>query len=122
MEYTQSFDSDSGICTLTVSGEFVRPADAFEIERITAKLHNELECRKFVVDMTDAKIVSETMDTFYASNPPDELRATLRKVKVAALYTELSDDHRFLETVAVNRGLRLNVFDVRENAIKWLND
>lgn len=122
MKYVQEFDTDSGICTLRVSGDFVRPADAFEIERITANLHGELGCFRFLVDMTNAHIVSGTMDTFASSNPPRELTAILRKVRVAALYVELTEDHRFLENVAVNRGLMLHVFDGRDEAIRWLTE
>jgi hypothetical protein len=120
MEYTQVFDGDSGICTLSVTGDFVRPEDALEVERLTANLHDELGCRRFLIDMTKARIFSSTMSTFTASNPPEELRVILRKVRVAALYTGLSEDHRFLETVAVNRGLTLRVFDERDEAIRWL--
>ena len=120
MECTSELDEESGICTLSVRGDFVRPKDAFEIERITADLYVERRCRLFLVDMTDARIVARTMDTFDSSNPPAELRVALRKVRVASLYPELTEDHRFLEDVAVNRGFQLRVFDNRNKAVNWL--
>jgi len=61
------------------------------------------------MDMTEAHIVSTLMNTFEAGNPPDEMSNTLRALGVAALYSELSEDHRFLENVAVNQGFTMYV-------------
>ena len=121
MEHNFEFDKDAGICTVCVTGTFTRPRDAVEIEHVVINLHNELGCSRFLVDMTNAHIVSTTFDTFKAGNPPAEISNTLRGFRVAVLYSELTEDDRFLETVAVNRGFTMYVFDENDKAVKWLN-
>ena len=120
MEHTYESDGDIEICTVRVTGTFTRPQDAVEIEGVVCNLHHELRCSRFLIDMTEAHIVSTLMNTFKAGNPPDEMRNTLKALRVAALYSELSEDHRFLENVAVNQGFTMYVFDERDKAVEWL--
>jgi len=120
MEHNFEFDNDADICTVYITGTFTRPGDAVEIEHVVINLHNVLGCGRFLIDMTNAHIVSTTIDTFEAGNPPAEISKILRALRVAVLYSELTEDHRFLETVAVNRGFTLYVFDENDKAVKWL--
>ena len=120
MKYTHEFNGDIEVCTVRVSGIFTRPGDAIEIEKAVYSLYKELAYSRFLVDMTNARIVSSTIDTFVAGNPPGEIASTLRTLRVAVLYSKLSADEQFLENVSVNRGFMLHVFDESDEAIEWL--
>jgi hypothetical protein len=120
MKYTHRFNGDIDIWTVRITGTFTRPSDAIEIENVVYNLYKELDCNRFLVDMTEAHIVSNTIDTFTAGNPSEDIANTLRTLRVAVLYSELSEDERFLENVVVNRGYMLHVFDKSDEAIEWL--
>jgi hypothetical protein len=41
-------------------------------------------------------------------------------LKLAIVYAEITEQERFFEDVAVNRGYRLRVFDDKKKALEWL--
>jgi hypothetical protein len=60
------------------------------------------------------------MPTFDAANPRDEVAKSLRDIKTAFVRRELSNDDRFYENVAFNRGFQLHAFNSVEKAVEWL--
>ena len=84
------------------------------------KSFNPRPCSLFLFDMTQAEIVTGTMQAFDTGSPQGELAERLRPFKVAVLYSHLTGHERFLENVAVNRGFRVHVFDKIDKAVEWL--
>ena len=121
MEYTSNYDSDISICTVYVTGTYKRLEDSTILKHFACNFYKKKGCRNFLFDMTKAKIESSTFGTFESGNPPDELSGTLRNLKVAILFSEITEDDKFFETVAVNRGYRMQIFAKIEEAIEWLN-
>lgn len=120
MEYTSQFDKANGICTVIVTGELHSPKDSRDLQALAVQAASQYECRLFLFDMTQAKIITGTMHAFDSGNPPDALGGILRKFKTAVLYSRVTGHERFFETVAVNRGHQLHVFDNGDKAIEWL--
>ncbi len=70
--------------------------------------------------MRQAEIITKTMPAFETAKVKDEFRQELRKHKTAVLYSRLAEHERFFETVAVNSGFTLKVFDRYDEAVEWL--
>ena len=49
-----------------------------------------------------------------------EFGLELRKIKRALVVAQIDDDYRFVETVAVNRGYWVKLFDKIDEAAEWL--
>jgi hypothetical protein len=120
MEYTSEFDSGSGICTVCVTGEFRRPEHSDELKRFAVDFFTEHGCRLFLIDMTQTEVIGGTMPTFDAANPQGELAQSLRKIRTAFVRRELTEEDRFYENVAVNRGFQLHACTTTDEAVKWL--
>ena len=120
MEYSSEIDPANGICRVHVTGKFVRPDDSDELKRFAVDSFTNHGCRRFLIDLTEAQVVGGTMPTFDAADPEGEIANLLRRIKTAFVRRELSDDDRFYETVAVNRGFLLRAFDTCEKAVEWL--
>jgi hypothetical protein len=120
MEYISQFDGANGICTVRVSGVFRRPNDSDELKQFAVRYSREQGCQRFLFDMTNAEVIAGTMPTFNAASPKGELAQALRTIKTAFVRPELTEDDRFFETVAVNRGFPLRAFDSLDNALEWL--
>ena len=120
MECSYDIDKASRVCSVTVTGEYQSPQDGIELQRLSLRIHAEHECRLFLYDMTQARIASGVLQTFDLANPKPELAKGLRKLRGAVLYSSITERQRFFETVAVNRGFSIRVFDTRASAIEWL--
>ena len=44
-----------------------------------------------------------------------------RDYLIALVYSEILEDHKFMEDVLVNRGYQVRIFDDINKAFKWLN-
>lgn len=122
MEYRYDFDQSSGICTVFVSGKHKRPDDSVILQQFAREFGNEHGCSRFLIDMTNAEIIGDFMDTFKTGTVPNDPDYEQIKQKVALLYTRITEDSKFLEDVAVNRGYHIKVFDQLEKAISWLKN
>jgi len=122
MRYETDFDDADGICSVRIEGTYRRPEDSNELKGFAVTYAAEHGCRRFLFDLRDAEIVGGTMETFSAATPEGDLARSLRSVKTAFVRPKLSEDDRFFETVAVNRGFRLRAFETMERARTWLLD
>ena len=120
MEYHYDYEHDSGICTVNVTGDHKRPEDTVLLQQFARDFGKEHDCDCFLFDMTGATITGNFLDTFKAGTVPDDKDYMQIKQKVALLYLTITEDCKFLEDVAVNRGYQLRVFDQLEIAINWL--
>jgi len=120
MEYTTEFDERKGICTIRVSGPHKRPEDSQFLQRLQREIAEQQGYQRFLVDMTNAEIIADTMGTFITGTVSVDPHRKQIRHKIALLYAGLDRDHRFLETVAVNRGYRLRIFTQIDMALEWL--
>ena len=120
MKYSSEIDKTNEICTVHVTGKFTRPHDGDELKRFAVDTFTNHGCRRFLIDLTDAQVRGGTMPTFDAGNPKGEIVNSLRRLKAAFVRHELTEEDRFLETVAVNRGFSVRAFDTCEKAVDWL--
>ena len=120
MDLASEFDGAQGICTLHVKGEFVGSSDSHEAQRVVADCYTKHGCTRFLIDMTEAKVVPGTMSLYDAGDPQGDVAQRLKAARSAFLVPQVTGNARFFENVATNRGYTVRLFDNREEAIKWL--
>lgn len=120
MELSTELDKERKIFIVRVTGQYRRPDDGFEAQHLVIKSFAEHGYRRVLLDLTQAEVIAGTLSTFQTANPEPDVAKELRKFSFAALYSEVSEHERFFETVAVNRGLRVRVFEKLEKAVEWL--
>lgn len=120
MEYTTEFDEATEIYTVRVTGRHKRPEDSLVLQQLARKVGEEQECQRFLFDMTLAEIIGGTMETFETGTVPADQDHKQTGQRIALVYTGDLSEHEFMETVAVNRGYQLRVFDRMDEALEWL--
>ena len=120
MELSTELDKEKNILIIHVRGEYRRSVDSSEAQQFFIDSYSEFACRRVLLDLTQAEITGDTMSTFNVGSPPPERAEELRKFCFACVYPEISQNERFFENVAVNRGFRVRVFDEFEKAVDWL--
>ena len=71
-------------------------------------------------DIRDAEIAASLIETFETAADPQSW-GWKSDYKGAVVYSEITKDELFLETVAVNRGIQIKIFDDIDEAISWLS-
>jgi len=120
MQFTTEFDEANDLWTVRVSGVHKRPEDSIVLQRAIREAGREKHGGRFLVDMRGATIVGGVMDTFEVGRVPVDFGPDQGHFKVALVYAGSLETHRFMETVAVNRGFRIRIFDEMEPAFRWL--
>ncbi len=70
--------------------------------------------------MREATIVGGTVDTFETGTVPADTNHRQGAQTIALVYSGDLSAHKFMETVAVNRGYNVRVFDDADEAREWL--
>ena len=96
MELSTAFDKEKDIFIVHVMGEYRRPYDGFEAQRLVINSFAEHGCRRVLLDLTQAEIIADTMPAYQTANPQPEVAQDLRNFSFAAVYNEISEDERFL--------------------------
>ena len=120
MKLSTELDREKKIFIVHVTGKYRRPHDGFEAQRFVIKSYEEHGCRRVLLDLTKAEVIAGTLPTYQTANPEPDVAQELRKFSFAAVYAEISEDDRFFETAAINRGLRVRAFEKLEKAVEWL--
>jgi hypothetical protein len=84
-----------------------------------AKTASKHDCKCLINDMREAEIKWSTVDLYNLPNLLDSEGIT-RSWKRAILFTEISENARFFETAARNKGYRVKIFTDRDEAMGWL--
>ena len=120
MKYSISCDKKSRVCEIRVAGPHKRPSDSRELLRIAGTIAKEQECSRFLFDMRDAIIEGGTFDAYQTVIDPEQ-HGVNNAFRIAAVYSTVTEDDRFLETVGFNRGaMAFQVFDDIETARAWI--
>jgi hypothetical protein len=122
MAYTVEFNESTPMCKVSVTGKMVSPQDPRSLRQAAINLNKQYDCDRFLFDMTQVEIVSSTLDAYTMATPQGEEAERLRKLKAAILYRRITQHEHFFETVAINRGFRIKVFDKRAEALVWLSN
>ena len=120
MEYTTEFDEAKEICTIHVAGRHKRPEDSLVLQQLARDIGDEHGCQRFLFDMTHAEIITKTFDTYETGTVPSYSNHKQAGQRIALVYTGDLAEQNFMETVAVNRGYQLRVFDKMDKALEWL--
>ena len=121
MKHTTEFDTESGICTVFVTGILKRPDDSIKLQRFAREFGSKNNCNLFLFDLRKAEINGSLLDTYTAATVPEDVDKSQVKQKIALVYNDkITEEEKFLENVAVNRGYNLRVFNQLEEAMKWL--
>ena len=119
MQYTIEHDEAAGLCIVQVSDSHKRPADSRVLQEVARHVRSERGSTRFLYDMRQVSVTGRTMNIFSVATTALE-QGIKRDCRVALVYSECTTDHLFLETVAVNRGYCLRVFDDIAEAFAWL--
>lgn len=121
MEYTITHDKEINACVIHFTGKIQRPDGSKKLLGVALEAGNKHHCLRFLFDMREAEVVaSSIMDSFEVAQNPLESGYNL-SYPIAAVYSGDMGDHKFMETVAHNRGARkFRVFDNIEEAKTWL--
>lgn len=120
MEFTTEFDDANQICIVRVVGTHKRPDDSIVLQQFARDFGKERGCLRFLFDMTQAQIISDTLAAFETGTVPADPDYTQTKQKIALVYSSDIEAHKFMEDVAVNRGYQVQVFGQFNAAVEWL--
>ena len=126
MSIEQNMHFESGLLLVGASGEFsLEDAKQAFLEVLEAVAQHKAE--KILLDGRNVKGKPKDMERFYYGEfAARETRRIVVEHKIIprfayVIHEPLRDPARLGETVAVNRGMLLKVFDTPEDAIEWLN-
>jgi len=117
-ERTITYLEDEGIVWVRTSGTYVLAAEIETLKKALEMARGK-NCKKLLFDHRKARVVAPTMESF---DRPSVYRGLGfdSSFRVASLLTDICEDLRFYETVCVNRGWNMKVFDDFDSAMGWL--
>ena len=126
MEISWRVDAEHSLLTVTYSGAFsLAEAEMNFLDLLDELVRHKL--RKVLVDGRQLNGDPELAERFYyGSFVADAVNRTVNRTRCAVptfayvLNKPMLDPNRFGETVAVNRGMRVKVFDNLQQARWWL--
>lgn len=86
-----------------------------------ATLSRQTGCRKLLNDLRDATISASTMEIYMLPRVVDR-EGLVSGIKRALLVRELVEEFRFLETVFINHGQQVRLFQDADDGVRWLLD
>ena len=126
MSFQQNMHFESGLLSVDASGEFSL-ADAKRAFLELLEAIAQYQAAKILFDGRNVKGKPGDMERFYYGEfAAAETRRIVLEHKIIprfayVIHEPLRDPARLGETVAVNRGMIVKVFDTPEDAIEWLN-
>ena len=120
MEASVTYDEDRAICCVRVIGTIADRNDVRSFFGPAQPVLEEQGSTRILFDIRDAEIAASTIETFKTAADPQSW-GWKREYKAAVVYSEITEDDLFLETVGVNRGIQIKIFDDIDEAISWLS-
>ena len=117
-DFSVRYDPEEEIVRVEMVGEF----DAQTLSASTMAMVEEMQrssCTRVLLDHRQATPKLSVVEQYRRP----EIAASLgvpRLSRIAIVYKESQEAYAFIETVAVNRGLIVKVFQVPEEALEWL--
>jgi hypothetical protein len=117
MPYTIRYDEELGYIIVTVEGQL----DLSVLESLASDVAKAVEkhsCRRIFNDLRRARLKS-IVDTYYMPKVMERSGIAL-SCKRAFVVREVTSDFNFFETVFVNQGHQVKMFDRIDKAKQWL--
>ena len=119
MSFCVKYDKNTDYIQVTVNGNFnlsILPLLAAEVRLLI----DQESCIHILTDFRDAQLIDSLTNTY--KMPDSALNSGIcRNIKRALVVKEIEQNFRFLETVFVNRGNVVKLFDNMDEARNWLN-
>jgi hypothetical protein len=120
MEHSIEIDDSSGVCLIRASGTIRRPQDSLILLRTAGEAAKEHAVRRILFDLRESKIIGTTLGAYEAVIDPEK-HGLSRHLRIAVVYSVITEDERFMENVGVNRGATaFRVFDDIDAAREWV--
>jgi hypothetical protein len=120
MEWKIAYDKLRGLVEATVVGT-IQAEQVAEMAVQIISVARENLCHKCLIDYRCAEAKFSTLDAYSFMTRLEQLGA-MRNDMVAIVYSRDAADHRFAETVALNRGwVNVRYFSDKESATNWLS-
>ena len=123
MTFTILYNSKHQYCLVTITGDYIRPHDALEIQAFTKNYEQETKCYKFIFDFRTANILGGKVQVYATGLMMLDPEGTQKNQLVAAVYKKNSAHLNidYLEKVFIKEGYKFKGFVDIEFAIKWLS-
>jgi hypothetical protein len=121
MDISVAYDNERSLCLVRVVGKITDRDDVRTFFGPARPILEEQGSTKVLFDIRDAEILADTIETFYAAADPQSW-GWKREYAAAVVYAEITENARFLETVGLNRGIQIKVFEKLEEAKDWLSN
>ena len=119
MRYTFDYNAKSSIVEVCATGTM--GDDAFtEVANMFCDELKEHNCYKALIDYRASIFKASILGIYNRPAIASEAGVTTR-VKMAFLVKSIDDNHRFLETVYLNRGFIVKLFTNSEDAMLWFS-
>ncbi len=119
MPFSVTYDKETDCIFVTVEGNL----NLSLLDRMAAEVSryiDEYGCRRILNDLRHAKLVEPTIDIY--SMPNHALKAGVtRSAQRALVVNGTFSEFRFLETVFINRGNIVRLFNNIDDARRWLS-
>jgi hypothetical protein len=119
MEVTVTYHEDRAICSVRIVGTITNRDDVRCFFGQALPILEEHGGTRVLFDLRNAEIAAGTMETYYTAADPGAW-GWKRHYKAAVVYSNITERERFLETVGVNRGILIHIFDDIDEAFSWL--
>lgn len=120
MPYEIKYDEANDCVICRMSGE-LRIPELLDFGANAAALLKEHDCWRLLNDMREVKKLPSVVDIYNLPRLVGESEFP-QQAKRAVVFSKDEKDYQFLETVSVNRGQLLKVFDDIDDALAWLLD
>ncbi len=118
MSINLQFNEEAGYIKISVTGDF-SPQTLKSIAVEVATYVKKYNCNYILKDLRNATLVDSAVSVY--SMPNITINAGVeRRIKRAIVVNELTPDYHFLETVFVNQGNIIKLFEDIEKAKTWL--
>ena len=107
---------------LRTEGRYVLDAEIDTLKQLAALLKG-YDCHRLLIDHRKTDVVVKIPDAYHRPEVYEELwddPATVRSIRTAIVFSEITEDYRFLENVIRNRGWNTRIFDDYDAARLWL--
>lgn len=110
------------IVQLRTDGVYELDGEIDTLKLLAARL-KEHNCHKLLIDHRQTRVVTKILDSYDRPQLYEKLwgdRTSVRSIRSAIVFSEITEDYRFLENVVRNRGWDMSIFDDYDAAREWL--
>jgi hypothetical protein len=120
MDYEITPSTDGKFIAIKIKGDITRQ-DAMRVNLEAHALGRQLQVRRYLVDVTEARHSGSAVDDYeFANQDMQQTEGIDQCARVATLVSRGDHSHDFMETAARNAGLDVTLFTDPEQAKRFL--